>query len=291
MKIFLMTHAMWRHPLVHALGFLSVAVLSWAAAGPFTGAALTLTGRTDSGFLAVGVYSAFVATMLLVTTWAALRQEGLGLSTLGLAFSRRRLVELVVGFAASAVLFSAVALARGETVGASWEFRGWAGFEAALVGLPLALALLLPEELLFRGYVFRKVIAALGVPIALSFSALVFGAYHLLGSGNWGMGAVFTFVLPALGGLVFGLAALRSGGLALPIGLHLGGNWVQASVVGLGSFPDAPVTAMWIAPLTAAQAQALYAPDLPRHVPYLLAIILAASLLARTSRAPHIGTA
>jgi membrane protease YdiL (CAAX protease family) len=28
-----------------------------------------------------------------------------------------------------------------------------------------------------------------------------------------------------LGGLIFGSALLRSGGLALPLGLHWGGNW------------------------------------------------------------------
>ena len=42
------------------------------------------------------------------------------------------------------------------------------------------------------------------------------------------MGWVFRLGMPTLGGLVFGVAMIRSGGLALPIGLHLGGNWVQA---------------------------------------------------------------
>lgn len=196
----------------------------------------------------------------------------------GLSPNHRRVAELAAGFAIGVVLFSAVALVRGEAVGASWRFHGWAGAEAALVGLPLTLALLLPEELLFRGYAFRKLVAAIGAPLALGISSVAFGLYHLLGSGNWGMGAVFTFLLPALGGLVFGFAALRTGGLALPIGLHLGGNWVQSSLFGLGTGGSA-VSGVWSARLSATQLHTLYAPDLSRHLPYLLALGLAAYLL------------
>jgi membrane protease YdiL (CAAX protease family) len=77
-----------------------------------------------------------------------------------------------------------------------------------------------PEELLFRGYAFQQIVR-LGAPgTAVVLTAAAFGAYHQLGAG--------VFLMPALGGLVFGYALVRSGGLALPIGLHWGGNWVQA---------------------------------------------------------------
>jgi membrane protease YdiL (CAAX protease family) len=54
--------------------------------------------------------------------------------------------------------------------------------------------------------------------------------------------------MPALGGVVFGWAAVRSSGLALPIGLHLGGNRIQASVLSFqppfGGPPQGLFTAM-----------------------------------------------
>src|SRR5205085_7038454 len=138
------------------------------------------------------------------------------------------------GFVAGSALFGLVALVRASVVGATWHVTGAAGLRAALVGLPLALLLLLPEELLFRGYGFRQLRAFAGDHVALGLSAVAFGAYHLIGSGDYAMGAVWRFATPALGGIVFGIAAMRTRGLALPIGLHWGANWVEQCVLGLG---------------------------------------------------------
>ena len=71
------------------------------------------------------------------------------------------------------------------------------------------------------------------------------------------MGLVFQFLMPTIGGLLFAWAAIRSGGLALPIGLHLGGNWVQASVAVFGPHP-APGAAesfagLWRIPISASR--------------------------------------
>jgi len=74
---------------------------------------------------------------------------------------------------------------------------------------------------------------------------------------------------------VFGYALLRTGGLAMPIGLHLGGNWIQSSVFGLGREQGSVLSA---ASLDAEQIRVLSAPDLMPHVPYLLAMVLRASL-------------
>lgn len=84
--------------------------------------------------------------------------------------------------------------------------------------------------------------------------------------------------MPALGGLVFGAAALRTGGLrtgglSLPLRLHLGGNWVNASLFGLGMTPG---SALWSAPVDLAQAAALMAPDFLPRLPYLVAVALLA---------------
>ena len=62
---------------------------------------------------------------------------------------------------------------------------------AALIGLPVAFLLMAGEELVFRGYGFRQLIAACGARTALAASALAFGVYHLAqtGFGMWGIGA------------------------------------------------------------------------------------------------------
>jgi membrane protease YdiL (CAAX protease family) len=126
--------------------------------------------------------------------------------------------------AITSALFAAAALACALWIGAAWRFEGLAGVMAALSGLPVAFLLMAGEELIFRGYGFRQLISACGSRAALVLSAVAFGIYHLAqtGFGMWGIGAFWVVALPALGGLVFGLAMIRTGGLALPLGLHLG---------------------------------------------------------------------
>ena len=85
------------------------------------------------------------------------------------------------------------------------------------------------------------------------------------------MGAFFRFFTSALGGVLFAWSAVRSGGLALPIGLHLGGNWVQASLAGFTT-PDGSVQALWRIPISTSDLQLLVAPDVLPRLPYFLAI-------------------
>lgn len=260
-----------RAPAFRLAGFAVAAAVAVVAVGPVAGLVSGLFGIAPGHPAAVWLFPVLVSAALLGVTWGALRMECEGLGSLGLVPTRRRAAEFVAGFAVAATVFAAVALVRAASVGAGWTFDPASGARAAIVGLPLAFVLMLPEELLFRGYAFRKAEALWGAPVALGISSLLFGAYHVVGSGYWGAGALFLFVAPALGGLVFGLAALRTGGLALPLGLHLGGNWVGASVLGLGAPEGA---ALWAAPVDAAQAAWLMAPDLLPRLPYVAGVVL-----------------
>jgi len=139
--------------------------------------------------------------------------------------------------------------------------------------------MVLAEELVFRGVGFRYLRAAVGDWPAIVFSALVFGAYHLIGSQNWGAGLVFQFLGPAAGGLLFGWAAVRTGGLSLSIGLHWGGNWIQAGIAGFS--PAADLTgpqALWRIPITDADFRLLMAPDLLPRLPYFAAMAVGATI-------------
>lgn len=255
--------------------FIVACAAAMAAVGPAAGLVAGLAGSLLRPPLDALLYPTLTTAALLLVTWAAFRREGASLGTLGLVPPRRRAAEFAAGFAASALLFAAVALVRAAWVDAAWTFDAGAGLRAALFGLPLAFVRLLPEELIFRGYAFRTAAARWGSGATILVSALLFGAYHvvgpLLGGTAWGMGAVFLFTTPALGGLLFGLAAHRTGGLALPTGLHFGANWVNASVLGLAMPPGA---ALWSAPMTAPQIATLTAPDVLVHLPYLAGVAL-----------------
>lgn len=271
-------HECKRDAALRLLGFVVAAAAAIILIGQVAGLSFGLLGIGPDHVAAQWLFPVLFSTALLGVTWAALRTEKSGFAVLGLVPTRRRAAEFGVGFAVAVVIFSVVAVVRAAAVEAGWTLNPASGARAALVGLPFTFVLMFSEELIFRGYAFRKVQTLWGGPVAVVGSSLLFGAYHVVGSNSWGMGAVFLFAMPALGGLVFGLAALRTGGLALPLGLHLGGNWSGANVFGLGA-PEG--SALWTAPVDAAQASWLLAPDLLSRLPYLIGVgLLAGAVIA-----------
>jgi membrane protease YdiL (CAAX protease family) len=95
--------------------------------------------------------------------------------------------------------------------------------------LPIALFLLavavvgpIAEEIVFRGFLLPRLAARMGAPAALLVSAAVFGAMH----ASYGPYAALTGVF----GWILGWARLSSGGLAVPVVLHMAYNGVLASL-------------------------------------------------------------
>jgi len=251
-----------RH-LGHALAFVVAAIVVIAATGPVAALGAGLLGLQH---IPMWTFAGVCSLLLLATSAIALRLERTSLADLGLAFTRRRVAEMGLGFVVGVTLFALLTLVR-------------VGGVAGAAGLLTALLLLLPEELLFRGVAFQRLIAAIGAWPAILVSAALFGAYHAIGSQMWAMGLFFQIAMPALGGVVFGWAAVRTRGLALPIGLHLGGNWVQSSLLTLRPLHDSAPAGPWTARLSDAQFQALHAPDLQVHLPYIVTILAIAFLV------------
>lgn len=79
------------------------------------------------------------------------------------------------------------------------------------------------EELFFRGVLYRITEESWGTHLAIALSALIFGLAHF---GNAEATILSTFSA-ALGGVLLGLAYSFSGRLWLPIGVHLGWNFIQ----------------------------------------------------------------
>ena len=92
----------------------------------------------------------------------------------------------------------------------------------------------LAEELLFRGYLFQRLESGLGAGPALGLLGLLFAALHWGNPGMAGLTRAWASLNIALAGILLGLCYLRTRSLALPIGLHLGWNWTQGSLLGFG---------------------------------------------------------
>ena len=259
--------------ILKAITFVAVAIVMSIATGLVAGFVAAMTGTSN---VPVWAYSAVFSTLLLTATAFALALDRSSFTSLGLVPTRARIREFGLGFAVGGFLFAALALARGASVGAVWTFVGMNGVATACIGLLSGFLLLFPEELLFRGYAFQRLVSAVGAWPGILISAFLFGVYHVVGSGMWAAGAFFQLTMPAVGGVVFGWAAVRTKGLALPIGLHLGGNWVQASVLSFQPPSDAVPAALWTARVTEIQLRSLYAPDLSAHVPFIATMVVAA---------------
>lgn len=79
------------------------------------------------------------------------------------------------------------------------------------------------EELVFRSYTLRRLNYATGPVIAITFMTVLFIAEHIIAGVEWKM----AFLGNGLGALLFSIAALKTKGLALPLGLHFAWNFGQ----------------------------------------------------------------
>lgn len=145
----------------------------------------------------------------------------------------RAMQGLALGMIGGAALMgiSALFLAVGGWV----QFRaGGAGATLLWSGLLAALTVGALEELVFRGFMFQRLTDGLGVWAALFLTSTYFVLTHLNNPGMQGMTAVLAGLNIFVASLMFGLALLRTGGLAMPIALHAMANFVQGSVLGFG---------------------------------------------------------
>jgi membrane protease YdiL (CAAX protease family) len=95
-----------------------------------------------------------------------------------------------------------------------------------LVGCGGYLLLGLREELAFRGYPLRRLEGVWGMWPALLVLSGVFALEHVAGGWSW----TRSLIGPAAGAMLFGMAALATRGIAVPLGIHAAfnaGQWLM----------------------------------------------------------------
>ncbi|MDZ4113149.1 MAG: CPBP family intramembrane glutamic endopeptidase [Brevundimonas sp.] len=221
----------------------------------FAAAAVNRDGRLRNGWW-VAAFLALLAALLApaILVSAHLGREVtildqvviIALATVAIQAFRRRSVfevtgrpdlrwiaQLALGSALGGLLMAAPALAL--TLG------GWVRWEVAAAN-PAALwfAVLLmagvavAEELLFRGVLFQRLIAGIGLWPAQIVIGLFFVLTHLGNPGMDGATRIWAGVNIFVASILFGLAYVRTRSLALPIGLHFMANVTQGIVLGFG---------------------------------------------------------
>jgi len=170
-------------------------------------------------FQLAGLIAVTVATTLTITIWDR------GQWPLGLFVPPRNAArELAIGIAWGALLIIAgsllITLSTDVRHGPG---RGFPWRELITLFIPAALH----EELLFRGYVFQKLLRG-NRPFAYLFVAFIFALLH---AGNRGV-TLLALTNVFLGGILLGLAYERYGHLWFPIGLHLAWNLTSGPILG-----------------------------------------------------------
>ncbi|HEX8365209.1 MAG TPA: CPBP family intramembrane glutamic endopeptidase [Allosphingosinicella sp.] len=115
---------------------------------------------------------------------------------------------------------------------------GAAGGPALLWGAALILFQATVEEIYFRGWLQPVLAARWGAAAGVLAASISFALVHFVGGGAENGVAIVNMLL---GGLLFGLLALRTGGIAAPAAAHFA--WNAAEDIGLGLVPNPGVGA------------------------------------------------
>lgn len=142
---------------------------------------------------------------------------------------RRAPAQLVVGFAAGAILITA-AIAILWLAGAYRVERTHPSADWLLPLLTGGLGAAVSEEIIFRGVLYRMTEEGLGSAAALLVSAFFFGFVHL---ANQGSTAWSSIAIAVEAGLLLGLIYVLTRTLWVCIGLHIGWNYFQGFVWGV----------------------------------------------------------
>jgi membrane protease YdiL (CAAX protease family) len=216
-------HPVLRVLLFIAVGFLLLLVVNSVAPGAAPG----MPRETRSP-----LWYVLATSGLLLESWLFLRAfHGRSYRALGIWFYPGWGRELAAGAAIGAGLLIAVVAALAAT--RAVIYRGPAGDAHALPGLLLLGGWMLLaaafEEILFRGYLFQRLVDGAGPVAAVAIFSMLFAAAHL---GNPSMTALST-ANTFLSGVLLSVAYLKTRALWLPIGLHWAWNFTMGPLFSL----------------------------------------------------------
>jgi membrane protease YdiL (CAAX protease family) len=171
---------------------------------------------------------------LLGSTWSVLKLRKESIRSVGFDLNRRWFRDLGWGALIGMGQILLAVLAMWAFGGVRLELNPAHSLRVLASGAIIFFFAALNEETLYRGFLFQRLRDGLGVLPTQLLLALLFSMSHWGNPGMHGLTRVWAALDLGIGALVFGLAYLRTGGLALPIGLHLGWNWMQGHVLGFG---------------------------------------------------------
>jgi len=173
------------------------------------------------------------AVIIVFASWICQLLRRRPLAELLGKFNVRWLKELGLGILIGSALMLFPALSMRLFGWVDWQWNPTGSSTLASVVLLFA-GVAVAEELLFRGFIFQRLIAGLGQWPTQLILAGYFLLTHLNNPGMTGDVKVLAGINIFLASLMFGLAFIRTKSLAMPLGLHFMANWMQGGILGFG---------------------------------------------------------
>lgn len=170
----------------------------------------------------IGTLAAFLATALF------LKFDRKRFSDIGLTLQRKTITKfftgVVLGIGIMALLATSVIYFTNGVIVANPK-SNFLNF--LLMTLPL-IPLAFMEELGFRAYPLEILKDKVGIRLSIIITSILFALYHI--ANGWTIAS--SFYGPGVWGLVFGLAAIYSKGIAMPTGIHYAANLTTSAFGG-----------------------------------------------------------
>ena len=221
--------AVWRVLVPVLTGFLALQLAG----------AVALTLGVNRGQMLLAAFAGTTLVMSGVISVSARYLDRRPLRAYGYSLSREWLFDLVVAMTFVVARYAGSLRVTSTTLVPDVATLGWlVVFFAAFLGVAFY------EEFIYRGafvtnavegLTARGVTPPVATAAALLVSTLAFAFVHLPGAVAADASVALVAVKTGLLGGLFGVAYIRTGELALPMGVHLGVNYALMNVFGIGS--------------------------------------------------------
>jgi uncharacterized protein len=168
----------------------------------------------------IGTLAAFLTTVLF------LKFDRKQFSDIGLRFERNTVIKFFGGVIVGAVIMGLLATSVVYFANVGTEVNPRSNFFHFLLATAPLLPLSFMEELGFRAYPLQILKDKIGIRLSLIITSVLFAVYHI--ANGWTIAS--SFYGPAVWGLVFGLSAIYSKGIAMPTGIHYAANLTTSAL-------------------------------------------------------------
>lgn len=187
----------------------------------------------------------FAALVAATASLLCLTFEGRPFRDLGFRLDARWATELALGTALGMGLILLTALVVFGLDGFHWTRTPGVGWRQILGAAWMFLGVGFHEEMVARGFPFQRLVEGAGTWVGQLVFAAIFALGHWGNPGMLGATKVWATLNIALAALLLGFCYLRTRSLALPIGVHLGWNWAQGSLLGFGVSGTTDAQGLW----------------------------------------------